>query len=98
MAFFNSKDLDDVFQSLINFNPDLMTLEQSGNLTPLIEISVPWNKGISGYKRQPHSEESKNKISKKISVLQNGKKRKPFSDETRRKMSEAKRKQYSKGE
>ena len=58
-----SPQLDEVFESLKTFNPDLLALEESGNLQPL-EFEVPWNKGMTGYTRQPHSEESKQKISR----------------------------------
>ena len=57
-----SHPIDEVFESLKNFSPDLSLLEENGNLSPL-EFDVPWNKGMSGYSRQPHSEESKQKIS-----------------------------------
>lgn len=57
-----SPHLDEVFESLKTFQPDLISLEQSGNLTPL-QFDVPWNKGMSGYARLPHTEESKKKIS-----------------------------------
>ena len=57
-----SHPIDEIFESLKTFNPDLFLLEQSGNLLPL-EFDVPWNKGMCGYKRQPHSKESKEKIS-----------------------------------
>ena len=57
-----SHPIDEVFESLKTFHPDLLSLEENGNISPL-EFDVPWNKGISGYTRQPHSEESKEKIS-----------------------------------
>lgn len=57
-----SHPIDEIFESLKTFHPDLLALEQSGNLSQL-ELDVPWNKGMSGYTRQPHTKESKEKIS-----------------------------------
>lgn len=57
-----SPPIDEVFESLKTFKVDLSLLEQDGTLTVLF-IDVPWNKGMTGYTRQPHSEESKLKIS-----------------------------------
>jgi hypothetical protein len=57
-----SPHLDEVFESLKTFKPDLIALEQSGNLTPL-EFESPWNKGFKGYIGHPHTEETKKKIS-----------------------------------
>jgi hypothetical protein len=64
-----SPHLDEVFESLKTFQPDLISLEQSGNLTPL-QFDVPWNKGMSGYTRETNDIE---KWKKNISESKRGK-------------------------
>ena len=57
-----SHPIDEVFESLKTMDFDQDLLLASGQLVNL-HLASPWNKGMTGYTRQPHSEESKQKIS-----------------------------------
>lgn len=80
--------MQDIFDSLKSF---VVSEEHLELHTELLPVDAPWNKGVTGYKTMPCSEETKLKISKsrKGSIPYN--KGMNMTDEQKKKISNAKK-------
>jgi len=78
--------MEDIFESLKTF----VLTEEDLVRHPIIPFEPVWNKGLTGYKTQPCSEETKKKISKAKKGMQAPNKGIPMSIEQKEKLRLAK--------
>ena len=80
--------MQDIFESLKIF---VVTEEHLELHTELLPMDAPWNKGITGYKNLPCSEETKHKISKARKGCTPHNKGVAMSEDQKKKISNAKK-------